>query len=155
MQSMTRISDLPSPLRDAPGLDALVLFDGECVMCSWFFQFMLARDTGERFNFATAQSELGQALYRALGLPTDRFETYLVIVDGVIYQRLDAFAAAMGALGHPWRLLSVARVLPRPVKDGLYGLIARNRYRMFGRRDSCLIPTPELRARFLDMPPAT
>ena len=92
--------------------DNLIVFDGECVLCSGFFRFMLRHDRAGRFSFATAQSPLGQRLYRELGLPADDFETNLVIVDGRPHQRLDAFAAAMRALPWPWRVLSVCRFLP-------------------------------------------
>ncbi|MEX0304563.1 MAG: thiol-disulfide oxidoreductase DCC family protein [Leisingera sp.] len=126
----------------------LIVFDGECVLCSRFFRFMLRHDRVERFSFATAQSPLGQRLYRELGLPTDEFETNLVIVDGRTYQRLDAFAAAMRALPWPWVMLSVCRYLPGWLKDRLYFSVARNRYRLFGRFDTCMIPSPEVRARF-------
>lgn len=126
----------------------LIVFDGECVLCSRFFRFMLRHDRAGRFFFATAQSPLGQRLYRELGLPTDEFETNLVIVDGRTYQRLDAFAAAMRALPWPWPVLSVCRFLPLWLKDPLYFSVARNRYRLFGRFDACMIPVPEIRARF-------
>ncbi|OIQ39209.1 MAG: DUF393 domain-containing protein [Roseobacter sp. MedPE-SW] len=131
----------------------LIVFDGECVLCSHFFQFMLRHDTLQRFSFATAQSGLGQELYRKLGLPTDAFETNLVIFDGQTYQRLDAFAAAMRALPGPWWLLGLCRFLPGFVKDPLYHLVARNRYRLFGRTETCLVPGSDIRARFLDWEP--
>ncbi|MEL7099222.1 MAG: DCC1-like thiol-disulfide oxidoreductase family protein [Pseudomonadota bacterium] len=133
--------------RDLP--QNLIVFDGVCVLCSGFFHFMLKYDRGQRFFFATAQSEVGQGLYARLGLPTDEFETNLVIVDGVTYQKLDAFAAAMRAIGWPWRILAVAAYLPRALSDWLYNRIARNRYRLFGRTETCLVPRPELRARFV------
>lgn len=126
----------------------LIVFDGSCVLCSGFFRFMLRHDRAGRFSFATAQSPLGQQLYRDLGLPADDFETNLVIVDGQPHQRLDAFAAAMRALPRPWPVLSLCRFLPRRLKDALYFTIARNRYRLFGRQDSCPLPSPQIRARF-------
>lgn len=132
----------------------LIVFDGECVLCSHFFRFMLRHDIEQRFSFATAQSELGQRLYRDLGLSTDDYETKLVIVDGHIYQRLDGFAAAMRALPGLWWILGLCRFLPGFVKDPLYFAIARNRYSLFGRSESCMVPGPEVRARFLDWKPA-
>ena len=128
----------------------LIVFDGECVLCSRFFRFMLRYDRAERFAFATAQSPLGQRLYQEHGLPTDDFETNLVIVNGRTYQRLDAFTAAMRALPWPWPVLSVCRFLPGRLKDVLYFSIARNRYELFGRFDSCMVPSPDIRARFAD-----
>lgn len=131
----------------------LVVFDGECVLCSGFFRFVLRHDNARRFSFVTAQSPLGQALYRALGLNPTEFETNLVIVNGRIYENLDAFAAAMSVLGWPWRALSAVRFIPAPVRHPLYRLIARNRYRLFGRYDTCMVPTPDVRARFIDTAP--
>ncbi|NSY37624.1 DCC1-like thiol-disulfide oxidoreductase family protein [Leisingera sp. ANG59] len=131
-----------------PEYQNLIVFDGECALCAGFFRFMLRHDRAGRFAFATAQSPLGQQLYSDLGLLADDFETNLVIVDGRSHQRLDAFAAAMRALPWPWQMLSVCRFLPGWLKDPLYVSIARNRYRLFGRSDTCMIPGPEVRARF-------
>jgi predicted DCC family thiol-disulfide oxidoreductase YuxK len=128
----------------------VIVFDGECALCSGFFRFMVARDRQERFAFATAQSPLGQALYRELGLPTVDYETNLVITGGRIHQRIDAFVAAMISLGSIWRAAALLRLLPGPLRDFLYHRIARNRYAIFGRYDSCMVPDPALRARFLD-----
>ncbi|WP_226688619.1 thiol-disulfide oxidoreductase DCC family protein [Ruegeria arenilitoris] len=128
--------------------DAIV-FDGECVLCSGFFQFMTMRDKAQRFKFATAQSPLGQRLYQELGLPMQDFETNLVIVNGNVHQRLDAFAAAMGTLPGIWPILSFCRFLPSWIKDPLYHAIARNRYKIFGRNPTCMIPDAALRSRFL------
>ncbi|MGR3620997.1 thiol-disulfide oxidoreductase DCC family protein [Pseudophaeobacter sp.] len=138
----------------SPVTGDLIVFDGECVLCSRFFQFMLRHDREQRFSFATAQSVLGQRLYRERGLPTDDFETNLVFVEGRCFQRLDAFAAAMRALPGAWPLLGLCRFLPGFVKDPLYHAVARNRYRIFGRTETCMVPSPELRARFLDWIPA-
>lgn len=126
----------------------LIVFDGECVLCSGFFRFMLERDRSRIFQFATAQSPLGQNLYRDLDLPTCDFQTNLVIVNGAAYQNLDAFAAAMRQLPGLWPLLSVCRFLPGLVKDPIYRLIARNRYTVFGKTKTCLVPEPDVKARF-------
>lgn len=147
---MTDASALSADTRAVIGRRDVIVFDGVCVLCSGFFRFVTRFDRAERFHFATAQSPLGQAMYRDLGLPTDDFDTNLVLVDGHLHQRLDAFAAAMGALGWPWRALLALRLLPRPIKDPLYYAIARNRYRLFGRTETCMMPTPGLRARFLN-----
>lgn len=147
---MRKVSALPPPLAARLAGQDLIIFDGECVLCSGFFRFMLRHDRAGRFAFATAQGQLGQDIYRALDLPTDAFETNLVVIDGVIYERLDAFAAAMRALGWPHRALGAVRYLPSALKDPAYHAIARNRYRLFGRYDHCILPTAETRARFLD-----
>ena len=146
---MTRVDSLSPALTARLMGRNLIVFDGECVFCSGFFRFMLRHDRRETFAYATAQSPLGQGLYSALGLPLDDFETNLIIVDGVIYRRLDDYAAAMGQLGYPWRLLALCRLLPGLIKDAIYKPIARNRYRIFGRYDACMIPDAALRDRFL------
>jgi predicted DCC family thiol-disulfide oxidoreductase YuxK len=146
---MTRVDSLSADLAARLRGRNLIVFDGECVFCSAFFRFMLRHDRHQVFSYATAQGPLGQGLYAALRLPTDDFETNLIIVDGVIYQRLDAFAAAMGQLGYPWRVLALCRWLPPVIKDAIYKPVARNRYRLFGRHAACMIPDPALRARFL------
>lgn len=145
-----RVADLSEPLQSAIGHQDLIVFDGVCVLCTGFFRFMAARDRRERFRFATAQGALGQELYHALDLPTDEFETNLVIVDGQIHRDLDAFIAAMRALGAPWSAARTLSLLPRSIQIALYRTIARNRYRIFGRIDTCMMPTPELRARFVE-----
>ncbi|MEO0911714.1 MAG: DCC1-like thiol-disulfide oxidoreductase family protein [Pseudomonadota bacterium] len=144
------VKDLPKDLANLLESHDLIVFDGVCVFCSGFFRFIVKHDRQERFHFATAQSPLGQSLYEALGLPTDNFETNLIITNGKIHQRLDAFAAAMAALGPPWSALGALRYLPRRVKDPAYHLIARNRYRLFGRTEACLIPEAPLKSRFLE-----
>lgn len=151
LRFMKPLTDLPSDLRSALGDHEIIVFDGVCVLCSGFYRFVLRHDHAQRFRFVTAQSDLGQALYAALNLPTEDFETNLVITDGQIHERLDAFAAAMAALGWPHRLLAGLRWLPRVIKDPLYHLIARNRYRIFGRADTCLMPTPQTETRFINL----
>lgn len=138
-----------SAAAEVENISDAIVFDGECVLCSGFFRFMVTHDTVGRFQFATAQSPLGQRLYDGLGLPTQDFETNLVIVDGKVFQRLDAFAAAMRELPGFWPALSVCRFLPGWIKDPLYYAIARNRYRIFGRAQTCMIPDAALRSRFL------
>lgn len=147
---MTQTHDLPVDVQAAIGQQDLIVFDGVCVLCCGFFRFVARHDQVQRFRFVTAQSDLGQRLYAALDLPRDDFETNLVIVNVRIHQRLDAFAAAMGGLGWPWRGLAALGLLPGVLKNPAYRVIARNRYRLFGRRDHCIVPDAQLRARFLD-----
>lgn len=128
----------------------LIVFDGECVLCSNFFRFVVRHDKTQRFHFAHAQSDIGGAFYAALDMPTDDFETNLVIVDSMIYERLDAFAAAMAALGWPYKALAATRLIPEPLNGFLYNRLAKNRYALFGRYDTCMMPDASLRARFID-----
>lgn len=139
---------LPPPLSNRIGPARVVVFDGECVLCSGFFRFLLRHDRDRRFRFVVAQSPLGMQLYQALGLSTEDYETNLVIVGGRVHVKARAFAAAMRALGWPLRCLAVTGWPPRWMTDPLYSLIARNRYRWFGRHDACMIPDADIRARF-------
>ena len=135
-----KTAQLPEPLNHRLAGKNLIVFDGACVFCSAFFRFMWRHDRAQKFHYATAQSPLGQALYAALNLPLIDFETNIVITNGQIHQRLDAFAASMAELPAPWRFARIARHLPKAAKDAIYKPIARNRYRIFGRYDTCLIP---------------
>ncbi|ADV09949.1 thiol-disulfide oxidoreductase DCC family protein [Mesorhizobium ciceri] len=127
----------------------LIVFDGVCVLCSGFVRMVVRLDRQGRFRFATAQSPFGEALFRKHGLRTDSYETNLVLIDGVAFTRLDSFVAVMAELGWPWRAAKALLLLPRPLRGWLYDRIARNRYALFGRKDACDIPSPELRKRFL------
>ena len=126
----------------------LIVFDGTCIFCSGFARFMARYDRKARFSFVTAQSEKGRALYRRYGLDPDLMETNIVIVDGVAHVKMAAFAAAVSAIGWPWRMFAVLGYTPRPLSDWLYDRIARNRY-LFGRR-KCVLPSEELRGRIVD-----
>jgi predicted DCC family thiol-disulfide oxidoreductase YuxK len=138
------------PAEGYDGQQPLIVFDGICVLCSSFARMVVRLDRHRRFRFATAQSPLGQALYRKHGLRTDFYETNLVIIDGKTYQRLDSLIATADALGWPWRAARILRILPLPLRDRLYRLIAQNRYALFGRKDSCEIPSGELRDRIVE-----
>lgn len=109
---------------------------------------MARHDRARRFRFVTAQSALGQALYRRHGLDPAAMETNIVLVGGRAFTRLASFAAAMGALGWPWKILALSRFMPRMLGDPLYRLIAENRYRL-GRRH-CLLPSAEVRGRLIE-----
>jgi predicted DCC family thiol-disulfide oxidoreductase YuxK len=128
----------------------LIVFDGVCVLCSGFARLVVRLDREKRFRFATAQSPLGQALYRQYGLRTDFYETNLVIIDGVAFTRMDSLLAVCDALGWPWRAARLIRLLPHRARDRLYAWIANNRYAWFGQKDSCGIPSIELRERIID-----
>jgi predicted DCC family thiol-disulfide oxidoreductase YuxK len=146
-------SSLPKPSPPAePSFDArhpLIVFDGVCVLCSGFVRMVVRLDRQGRFRFATAQSPFGEALFRKHGLRTDSYETNLVLINGATFTKLDSFVAVMSELGWPWRAAKVLLLLPRPLRDWLYRRIAGNRYALFGRKDSCDIPSAELRGRMI------
>ncbi len=131
------------------GQKPLIVFDGVCVLCSSFIHWVLARDREKQFLFTTAQSSLGQALYRHFELNTQEFETNLVIVDGQVKMRMQAFFLVCRTIGYPWRLLCVLGALPNFVLDWVYERIKRNRYAVFGKRETCMVPGPDIENRFI------
>ena len=131
----------------------LLLFDGVCNLCNAVVQWVLARDLKEQFRFASLQSEVARrALTRAgSGTTIDPLPDSIVLIDeDGIHTRSSAALRVARRLGFPYSLAAAAVLLPRPVRDAIYSLIARNRYRWFGRRDTCMTPSTELAARFLD-----
>lgn len=138
-------SDLPPLLTGN-----VIVFDGVCVLCNGFVQFIIARDEASRFTFITAQSQTGEALYARMGKKSGDYETYFFISDGRVYQKFDAFLAVMERMGRPWSFFMPLRILPLTVKDWLYDRLARNRYRLFGKRERCMVPDASVKARFLE-----
>jgi len=130
----------------------VVLFDGVCNLCSASVQFIIDRDPGSVFRFASLQSETGRQLLAELGCsaPEGDPESVLLIEEGQLYSRSDAALRIARRLHGPARLAAVFRLLPHGLRDGAYRFVARNRYRWFGKAESCRLPTPDLRARFLD-----
>jgi predicted DCC family thiol-disulfide oxidoreductase YuxK len=126
----------------------LIIFDGTCVFCSAFAQFIVRRDTAGHFRFVTAHSATGQALYHQHGLDGQAMTTNIVITQGVAHIRLRAFTAAMRRIGGVWRLFTVLDLIPRRFAVRAYDWIARNRYRL-GRRE-CPVPGPALQARLIE-----
>ena len=127
----------------------VVLFDGVCNLCNGTIRFIIERDPQARFQFATLQSPAAAAL---IGAHIDRasLPDSVVLVDaGRVHVRSTAALRIARQLRFPWPLAWIFIVVPRPIRDWVYDVIARHRYRWFGRRDECMVPTPELRNRFL------
>jgi predicted DCC family thiol-disulfide oxidoreductase YuxK len=128
----------------------VIVFDGQCVLCSAFAQFILRKDHRARFRLLAAQSELGDALYRHFGLDPVHYETYVLLQDGKAYFRSEASLRILDGLGLPWSLLAAsARLVPLALRDAVYNVIARNRLRWFGTRAQCYLPEPSQADRFL------
>ena len=126
----------------------LVLFDGVCNLCNGAVQFIIARDPYARFSFAALQSEGGQGVLKAYGLATDALESFVYIEEQKAYRRSSAALRVLRDLGGFWKLFYVFIIIPRPVRDFVYDLVAKSRYSIFGKRDSCMVPSPDLRKRF-------
>ncbi len=129
--------------------DAVVLFDGVCNLCNGAVQFLLAHDPTGELRFAALQSDAGRAILAWAGLTADPYATMVFLERGKVYTRSTAVLRIARHLRRPWRWLAAALVVPAPLRDWVYDRLARNRYRLFGRRQECLLPRPELRRRFL------
>jgi predicted DCC family thiol-disulfide oxidoreductase YuxK len=128
----------------------LVVFDGYCGLCSRFVQFTLRHDKHARYRFLSAQTRLGDALYRHFGLNALEYDTFILLRDGKGHFVSDAAIEIVRSLGFPWSLAPLTRIVPKPIRDWLYLVIAHNRMRFFGRTEECYLPTPETASRFLD-----
>ncbi|MFD2206470.1 thiol-disulfide oxidoreductase DCC family protein [Kiloniella antarctica] len=128
----------------------LLVYDGVCVLCSGFIKFVIKNDKDEKFQFTAAQSKLGQALFRHYNLDTINFETNLLISNGQAYGKMSAFSNCTKLFPYPARILSLSGLIPSPLDNWLYDMIAQNRYSFFGKDESCLIPTGDLKQRFLE-----
>lgn len=138
---------LPAPYLNPD--DCVVLYDGVCKLCNGWAKFIIRHDRHERIRLATVQSQEGQALLRWAGLPLDVFDSLVVIEHNQIHLRSAGVFQLMHHLPWPWRWLGVLRCVPRRLRDWAYDRIARNRYRLFGRHDHCLVLTPDHQRRFL------
>jgi predicted DCC family thiol-disulfide oxidoreductase YuxK len=128
----------------------VIIFDGVCNLCNASVDFVIRRDRRGQFLFASNQSEAGRALLSRFGVaPGDVQSVYLVEGDRIASRSTAALRTAR-RLGLPWSLAAAFLAIPRPLRDVVYDFIARNRYRWFGKKETCRLPTPEERARFLD-----
>ncbi len=128
----------------------VLLIDGHCNMCHGLAKFVVGRDKRAVFRFASLQSELGRRLLKEGGMPEDALETFVMVDNGKYYTKSTAALRIGRKLGWPWSVAYPAIVVPRFVRDRVYRFVARRRYRWFGRSESCLLPTPEMRSRFLE-----
>lgn len=128
----------------------IILFDGVCNFCNSAVNFTLKRNKKANIRFAPLQSETGQKLLQQYNLPVHDMESFVFIDNGKAYQRSTAALKVCRYLRGLWPLSYGLIIVPKFIRDGIYNWIAKNRYKWFGRQESCMIPTPEIRARFLD-----
>ena len=134
----------------------IVLYDGVCGLCNRLVQFLLKRDSQDRFRFASLQSTFGQEILKRHSADPLDLDTFYVVLDyGHPSERLlarsDGVVYALTTLGGIWKTAAAGNVLPRAVCDGLYNFVARHRYQVFGKHESCMLPEPKHRAKFLDV----
>lgn len=134
---------------DSAGGHPVMVFDGACNLCHGWVKFALRRDPASNLRFLAVQSSAGQAFLRRNHLPTGTYESFYLVEGGAILQKSRGFLRMVRYLRAPWPWLSVFEVLPAWLLDPLYDVIARNRYRWFGRRQLCLVPELGANERFL------
>lgn len=127
----------------------VVLFDGVCNLCNGFVQTLVKIDPAGKFQFAALQSEFGQEVMAKAQLPVNEISTVILYDNGKIFTHSDVPLEICRQLGGVWSVFLVFKLVPRFLRNRLYNWVARNRYRWFDQRESCMIPTPELRQRFL------
>jgi predicted DCC family thiol-disulfide oxidoreductase YuxK len=132
-------------------LKPIILFDGVCNLCNGAVLFIIRHDRNARFNFASLQSTFGQEKLKQFGLSSDKLNTIVLLSKGRIFTKSSAALEIARHLDGLWPLFSLFKIVPSRVRDFAYDFIARNRYRWFGKREVCMIPTPKLKSRFLSI----
>ncbi|PSR54897.1 thiol-disulfide oxidoreductase [Adhaeribacter arboris] len=128
---------------------AIILFDGVCNLCNGFVQFVIRHDHQSYFRFAALQSEVGREILQQVQFHNYALDTVVLVEGSTYYTRSTAALRILRHLNGGWSLLYAAIILPAFIRDLLYVGLAKNRYRWFGKQESCLVPTPELKLRFL------
>ncbi|PSP64876.1 thiol-disulfide oxidoreductase DCC family protein [Halobacteriales archaeon QH_8_67_27] len=133
--------------RDKP----ILLFDGVCNLCNGSIQFVIDHDPTGRFRFAPLQSEAAERLLEDVGFHGYDFDTFVLVDGDDYYTKSEAALRVASELEFPWSLAGTLRVIPRPIRDAVYDAVASYRYAIFGRKAQCMVPTPEVRERFVEM----
>jgi predicted DCC family thiol-disulfide oxidoreductase YuxK len=134
---------------DPVGDHVLVMFDGVCNLCNGFVQFLIRRDASGKFRFASLQSAFAQQRLTQFGLDPAQLHSVIVIENGKIYERSDAALRVAVHLPGLWPAMRVFYIIPRGLRDVVYNWVAASRYRWFGRRETCMVPDPSLKSRFV------
>jgi predicted DCC family thiol-disulfide oxidoreductase YuxK len=131
-------------------LNDIVVFDGVCNLCARSVKFILAHEAAPTLRFTPLQSAAGARLLGELGFDPADAKTFVLIADGKAYVKSDAAIRVASYLRGAWKLVGAIKIIPRPIRDWMYDVVARNRYRWFGRVETCIAPSPTLRARYLE-----
>ncbi len=127
----------------------IILFDGVCNLCNSAVQFVIRHDKAEKFLFASLQSNFGQQLLQQHQLPLQQFDSFILLQDEKVYTKSTAALKVAQQLNGAWKSLYFFTIVPTFIRDGVYAFIASHRYRWFGKMNECMIPTPQLKGRFL------
>lgn len=130
-------------------MDNVILFDGVCNFCDQSVQFIIKRDRDGIYKFASLQSDIGQKLLTKYQVPTD-IDSFLLIKDNKVYTKSTAALKIAQQLDGLWKVFYPLIIIPKPFRDIFYNIIAKNRYKWFGKKDSCTLPSPEIKDRFID-----
>ncbi|MDH5763923.1 MAG: DCC1-like thiol-disulfide oxidoreductase family protein [Nitrospinota bacterium] len=128
----------------------ILLFDGVCNLCNGLVQFVIGRDPESKFSFASLQSETGSKLLHKYGLPTDDMDTFVYIRNGIAYKKSTAGLFTLKDLGGVWSIAFMLVFIPTLIRDFFYDLLATHRHGIFGKKNTCMIPSSETKDRFLD-----
>lgn len=149
---MGRATGKAGKLSSIDKTNPIVLFDGVCHFCNSSVQFLIRRDKNAVIQFAPLQSIQAKELIRATGY-TGEIPDGVALIDGnKIYFESDAALKSLHYLGRGWKIVSYLKLIPKPIRQGVYRMIARNRYKWFGKYDTCVIPKLEWKSRFIDQP---
>lgn len=137
-------------MENLPKDKKIILFDGVCNLCDATVQFIIKRDKKDVFRFVALQSDLGQEIVNHIGIDTSKTDSIILYEPGqAYYYKAQAALKIASALGGIYSILSVFTLLPKSLSNAVYDYIARNRYKWYGKKDECMLPTPQMRAKFL------
>jgi predicted DCC family thiol-disulfide oxidoreductase YuxK len=128
----------------------IILFDGVCNLCNSSVQFIIRHDKKNHFLFSSLQSEAGQFYLKKFNLSENTFNSFLLVDDNKMYSRSTGALRVLKYLRNGWQLLYAFIIVPKFIRDGVYNFISKNRYKWFGKKDTCWVPTPELKSKFWD-----
>ncbi|CAN5366612.1 thiol-disulfide oxidoreductase DCC family protein [soil metagenome] len=131
-------------------MEAIILFDGVCNLCNGFVQFVINNDKQGKFKFASLQSDASKKILSPFNFPLVELKTIVLVENGKIYLRSRAVLRIARQLDGIWKMAVVLYIFPSFISDAVYNMVSKNRYRVFGKKDSCMIPTPELNSRFVN-----
>ncbi|MBI2487857.1 MAG: thiol-disulfide oxidoreductase DCC family protein [Deltaproteobacteria bacterium] len=137
-------------MNEIPQNNSIILFDGVCNLCSGIVLFTIRRDPQGIFKYAPLQSETGKSLLKQFGLPIDDFDSFVLVEGNKYYQKSTAVLRVAKRIRGLWPLIYLFIIVPRPIRDFIYDIVAKNRYRWFGKKEECLIPTPDIKSRFFE-----
>ena len=128
----------------------IILFDGVCNLCTWGVHFVIKRDPEKQFKFSSIQSNYGGDLYQKHGFQPEAIETFILLEQGRSFSKSTGAIRVASRLSGLWPMVKLLFIIPRPIRDLFYDIVLRNRYRLFGKKDSCMVPSEKVQDRFID-----